>query len=679
MSISTADTPVAAPVPAIAGWRRPGRAWPAGLALLGIGAAILTVWGIWSGSRSDYYASIALSMSKSWSNFLFGAFDPAGTVTLDKIPGSFWIPALFVRLFGFSTFTVILPNALAAVGSTLITAVTAKNLAGPRAGLLAGAVVATTPILVAVSRSNQPETFFVLGLALTAWAASKALSGNSFRWLLIAGMFIAVSFQAYMLEAWAVWPALAAAYLCTKGPLLRKLWQTAVAGVTSLALSLVWIVIVALVPASSRPYVGSTLHNSPWEMVFGYNGLGRFGSSTADPTAYNSFTPPFSGSAGTFRVFNQQLAGQVGWMIPAAAAALLVLVVLRYRPAITVFLGVWLVTFYAMFAAVAGMHQFYTAALAIPMALTIGLAMVHAHRRRAVWAQLLVLATAAVTALVIGTHYGGYSVPVALIQTGLAVVAALAILRLRSPRWQLPVAVVTTAALLLTPAVWSAVTIAHPSSTNPVAGGVWDMGGGFGNQRAGGGRGGGAGQRFSGRPGGAGGFGGFGGRAGGFGNGAPGNGAPGNGSGNGGFGAGGFGNGGPGGGGFPGAGSPGGGFSGRGQGSNTTLISYLRAHQGSAKYLVATFGAQSAAGLIIDSDGGSVLPIGGFDANDPVPTLTAFVQLVKSGQLKYVLLSGGMGGGTGNGTTAGQIRSWVEQNFTAVSDAGVSGLYVYSG
>ncbi|MDQ0708978.1 4-amino-4-deoxy-L-arabinose transferase-like glycosyltransferase [Arthrobacter woluwensis] len=635
--------------------------WPLGLLVLGLGAATLTVWGVWSGSRSEYYASIALSMSQNWHNFFFGAFDPSGTVTLDKIPGSFWIPALFVRLFGFSTLTVVLPNALAAVTATLLVAVTAKRVAGTTAGLVGGAVVATTPILVAVSRSNQAETFFVLGLALTAWAAVRALEQRSLGWFLLAGAFVAVSFQTYMLEAWAVWPALAAAYLCTAQPWWRKLWHTALAGVISLALSLVWIVAVALIPATGRPYVGSTLHNDPWEMVFGYNGLGRFGTSTADSSAYNSFTPPFSGSAGAFRLFNEQLAGQIGWLVPVALLAVVVLAILRFRPAVTVFLGVWILTFAAMFSAVAGMHQFYTAALAVPMGLAVGLAIGVARRRRVVWAQLALLGAAMVTAVAIAFVYGGYSVAVAAVQVVLGLGAMALILRetRRGAGSRLWTSALLLCGLLLTPAAWSVVTIAHPNASNPVAGGVSGMS--FG------GRGGPDGAAVR-----------FGGNRQGFGQGQPGAlpGIPPNGFRGRGL------NGAPGGTGFP-QGAAGG----REGTASTALLAYLRANRGDADYLVAAFGAQEAAGLITGTGGEPVLPIGGFSGNDPAPTLQKFTALVSSGALKYVLVGeGGRGGGFGGGfggapggstatTTASEIRTWVEANCTAVTADGVTGLY----
>ncbi|MXS74566.1 4-amino-4-deoxy-L-arabinose transferase [Microbacterium sp. CSI-V] len=670
-TLSIPQTPLARP----AATSRPrGRAWPWGLAAVGLVALVLTAWQVWDGAPSAYYASIALSMSQSWSNFFFGAMDPSGTVTLDKIPGSFWVPALFVRVFGYSTWAVILPNALAAVGAALITAVAARRLAGVRAGLLAGAIVAVTPIFVAVSRSNQPESFFVLGLSITAWAAIRAIQQRSFGWLVVAGAAIGLSFQFYMLEAWAVWPALAAAYLATAQSWARRIGHLLVAGAVSVVASLWWVAIVALIPAGSRPYIGSTLGDDPWEMVFGYNGLGRFGA-TSDSSAYESFTPPFSGEPGVFRLFNAQLAGQIAWLIPAAIVALVVLWLLRFPRPLALLLTVWLATFGAMFSVVAGMHQFYTSALAVPLALAVATALAWSARAAKAWPAVAILATAAVTAVGIAFSVGGYSIPVAIVQALIGVVAIVLLLSRHRAR------MVTTAAmvvgLLLTPAVWSAVTIAHPNSINPVAGGVSEMASGFGGRggTAGGAQTGGAGG-FAGAPGGAPGAGGAGGMAapnGGAGaqdgtrdgrgarsgsgttdgQGATG-GAPG---GTGGFtaGAGGFG------------------------GDQTALLSWLEQNRGGATYLAATFGAQSAAQLIVASDGEAVLPIGGFNGTDAAPTLDRFISLVESGQLRYVIAGqdrvGGPGGasvGAGDsstGTVSAQIRSWVEQNCTTAADA----------
>ena len=171
------------------------------------------MWGLHNGQRSEYYAAIAVSMSHSWSNWFFGALDPAGTVTLDKIPGSYWIPAIVVRVFGFSTWAVNVSNAIATVATVVIVANAIKRHWGSHAGLIAGAAVATTPILIAVGRSNQPQTFFVLTLALAMDRALAALMTDSRRSLIAAGAWIGVAFHTYMLEAWAVWPALIVGWL----------------------------------------------------------------------------------------------------------------------------------------------------------------------------------------------------------------------------------------------------------------------------------------------------------------------------------------------------------------------------------------------------------------------------------------------------------------------------------
>jgi len=659
---------------------RLGTPWHWSLASIGVIALALTAWGV-GGSMSDYYASIALSMSRSWPNFFFGAFDPAGTVTLDKIPGSFWIPALTVRVFGFSPAAVILPNAVAAAGAAVITAVTARRWAGRTAGIVAGAVVATTPILVAVARSNQPETFFVLALALTAWAATHALRRASFGWLLLTGVFIAAAFQTYMLEAWAVWPALAAAYLtCTRIPWWRRAWQLAAAGAVSLALSVAWIVAVSLVPASARPYVGSTLSNNPWEMVFGYNGLGRFGDTTADTEAYRSFTPPFAGGPSALRLLNAALADQIGWVIPLTIAAIAVLVVLRFRRPLVVFGAVWFTTFAVMFSAVAGMHQFYTASLAVPMGLLIGAAFGWARRRRALWAQIALVSTAVVTAIGISIGVASergaeFSLPVAAVQFVVASAAVALLIRdHRRRRASALAAALAVAGMLLTPASWAVATVWSPNATNPTAAGVAsDSGlpgmGGFagggaprGASAAGPGQGSGsshpfgAGSSGSSRNGGAS-----------HRNAVEGDAAAGGRTATGGFGQ---------------------------PGSGTTVasipaVAWLTEHQQGTTYLAATFGAQSAATLILASDGGSFLPIGGFNQQDPVPTLADFQLMVARGELRYVITGGGGGfaggGGFGSGgsfggqdaatTSAGQIRTWVLANCTAVTDAPITGLY----
>ncbi len=624
---SVATTPTAVPATRRFRWAP----WHTGLVILATASALVYLWALNLGQRSEYYAAIAVSMSQSWSNFFFGSLDPAGTVTLDKIPGSYWVPALFVKTFGFSTWSVDAPNALATVAAVILIAVAVKRLAGPTAGLLAGAIFAATPIVAAVARSNQPQSFFLLTLALVLWSATRALQKNSLGHLVLAGVWIGLAFQTYMLEAWAVWPALILAYLLfAQKKWILRIRDVAVAGAASLVVSLSWIFVVSLIPAGSRPYVGGTYSNSPWEMVFGYNGLGRFSGTQSASATYRSFTPPFSGSPSAFRLFNEQLAGQIAWLIPTAILAIVVLFVLTFNRAITVLLGVWFLTFAMMFSVVAGMHQFYTSALAIPMAALIGSAFAQAFKQKVLWAQLSLIGVAVATSIIIGLTYPSYLAWLPWVQLVFGIGAAAAVmlvdeLKLTRTWW---VGLLAGAAIVLTPAVWSVDAMNHPSSINPMAGNS----NGFGGPSSGG----------------------FGGKGG------PGQGMPG---------------------GIPG-GMPGGPVSAN---ANTALVSYLQSNRGNAKYLFATFSAMSAAPYIT-STGESVMPIGGFDGSDPAPTLDAFTALVAQGDLRFVLAddkSGGKGGPGGQAggafakSTSAAISAWVTSTCTPVTDStlGVSGLY----
>ena len=638
------------------------RRFSGGMVALFIFSAFTTLWGLAKAQRSEYYASIAMSMSKSFSNFFFGAIDPAGTVTLDKIPGSYWLPAIFVKIFGFSTWAIEAPNAIATVALVMLTALTIKNIYGASAGLIAGAVVATTPILLAVSRSNQPQAFFLLTLGFAALYAVKALDAQSRKYLVIAGAFIALAFHTYMLEAWALWPALIVAWFFTHQTLRRKILDLLIAGSLSLALSLVWILTVWLIPSSHRPYVGGTYHNNPFEMVFGYNGLGRFSattsalSSSTDNSNFRSFTPPFGGSAGVGRLFNPQVAGQIAWLIPTALVSAIILILLRTKRSITIFHSLWLLTFFAMFSAVAGIHQFYTSSLALPVAALIAGAVVTSYQAEKKALLECILITAGISSVIIGSKYSKYLTAIPKIQFAVGLLAVVILfLNLRALKvWILPIAI--SIGLILTPAAWSFDVKNHSNSINPVAGdGSAAMGSMGGNPR---------------------------GRQGAMGN-LPGNfpgNLPGNFPGMGAIGGlppvggnftppqGGFGGGKPpsGFGGFPGAGS-GFGSGGFGEERNTALIAYLKENRGAAKYLLVTYGAQSAAPFITTT-GENVLPIGGFDGEDPTPTLAQFKKMVQVGEIRYVLGSnqGGRGGfGGAAAPTSGtsmQISNWVKAN-----------------
>lgn len=649
---------------------------------LAVSSGLVTLWNLATGERSEYYASIAMSMSKSISNFFFGAIDPAGTISLDKIPGSYWASAIFVKLFGFSTWSISAPNAIATVAVVLVIAFSIRNLYGPRAGLIAGLLVAGVPVAFAVARSNQPESMFVLMLALAFWQALKALKLNSRKHLIFTGAWIAAAFQMYMIVAWAVWPALILAWFFTQQKVGKKIVDLAIAGFTSLGLSLLWIFIVWLTPAANRPYVGGTYSNSPWEMVFGYNALGRFSSEAgADASSsYRSFTPPFGGEAGIDRLFNYQLSGQVSWLIPASVIAIIALLVLREKIATTIFLAGWFLTFAVMFSAVSGLHQFYVTAMVIPMVALIAMALEASLRTgQKMWIATIVGVTA-LWSVFVGLTYAGYLDALPLVQLAVAALTLIGLFAgyrfLKTPAARGLVTAGIIGSLIITPAAWAADTINHPSSINPAAGPADLQMGSMGGGRGGG--------KPSGIPGGKGGQ---------MPNGMmPGNGQLPNGMKlpngikppTGGFG----GQGGPNMGGGQ-AGSKAGSGQAAGRGGLGTavsdeLISYLKANRGNSKYLVAVFGAQTAA-PIITATGESVLPIGGFDGSDPAPTLEQFKKMVASGEVKYVLSGGndvkggGMNGSNSGTSVSAEIQSWVTAHFIAdTAYKGTGTLLVYS-
>jgi 4-amino-4-deoxy-L-arabinose transferase-like glycosyltransferase len=260
------------------------------LAAIAALAGLLYAWALGQGTLEYYYAAAVRSMSMSWRNFIFGAFDPAGTITLDKLPGAFWIQALSVRAFGFHPWAIVLPQAVEGVLTVLVLYHAVARLAGSAAGLIAALILAVSPATVALNRGNISDSLLILLLVLAADAVSGAITagaGNSrtlgagIGGLVLAAVWVGLAFQTKMIEAWMVLPALGLAYLvCGPGSVGRRAGQLAVAGTLTALVSLSWMIAVSLVPAADRPYVDGSHDDSIFEQVFVYNGFGRFGDQT---------------------------------------------------------------------------------------------------------------------------------------------------------------------------------------------------------------------------------------------------------------------------------------------------------------------------------------------------------------------------------------------------------------
>ena len=277
-----------------------------------------------TGNLEIYYAAAVRSMSVSWHNFFFGAFDPAGTITVDKLPGAFWVQALSVRLFGVHAWAIVAPQVLEGMASVLVLYRVVRRLAGPRAAILAAGVFVLSPATVALNRGNIPDTLMILLVLLAADATVRAATSGRLRSLIWAGVLVGLAFQAKMIEAWLVLPALALAYLVGAGDAWRRrLGYLGIAGLVTAVVSLSWMIVVSLWPAGSRPYVDGSSHNSIFSQVFVYNGFGRVDQVSPNQLLTRAIGLRFGSPApGWDRLLTGGVGHDTAWLIPAALIAL---------------------------------------------------------------------------------------------------------------------------------------------------------------------------------------------------------------------------------------------------------------------------------------------------------------------------------------------------------------------
>ncbi|MFE9450061.1 ArnT family glycosyltransferase [Streptomyces sp. NPDC006739] len=263
-------------------WRspvdQPAYARPALLVITAL-AAVLYTWGIEHSQYHTFYANAARSMTESWKAFFYGSFDPGNSITLDKLPGFLWPQALSARVFGFHPWALTLPQVLEGVASLLVLHRVVRRWAGVNAALIACTAFLVTPVAVGLFRTAVEDPAFTLCVLLAAEATQRAARDGRMRPLLLAGVWVGLGFQAKMLEAWAVLPALALVYLMAAPIGLRKrLAHLGLSALVMTAVSASWILAVTLTPAKDRPYVDGTTNNSAFSMVVGYNFLNRFSS-----------------------------------------------------------------------------------------------------------------------------------------------------------------------------------------------------------------------------------------------------------------------------------------------------------------------------------------------------------------------------------------------------------------
>jgi 4-amino-4-deoxy-L-arabinose transferase-like glycosyltransferase len=441
-----------------------------------------------SGWANSYYAAAVQAGTGSWKAFLFGGLDTGGYITTDKPPLGLWPMVLSARAFGLSSWTLLIPQALEGVATVgLLYATVRRSTGSAGAGLVAGAVLAVSPVAVLMFRYDNPDALLTLFLVLAAYATTRALGPpTDARWLALAGAAVGLGFLTKMLEAFVVLPALAAVYLLyADRTLLRRVRDVAVAGVACAVAAGWWLAVVQLWPAAARPWIGGSTTDSALELALGYNGLGRLvGGSGSSPGISGGW-----GATNLARIGRTDVGAEIAWLLPAAIVLGVIAVVLtrgrpvwsRERAALTMWLT-WLGVTGLVFASMTGIfHSYYTViqAPAVAALVAMGGHVLWQHRARR-WVRVTLAgcaAASAVVAVAVLAVLPSSMRPWMLVVVG-ASAAAVVVLAARPGRWSARTVIgVALAAALVGPVAVDigTVTSAHVSS-GPMAGPAADPG-----------------------------------------------------------------------------------------------------------------------------------------------------------------------------------------------------------
>jgi 4-amino-4-deoxy-L-arabinose transferase-like glycosyltransferase len=595
-----------------------------GLAVLLVATATMYLWNITvNGMGNQFYAGAAQAGAKDWKALLFGSLDAGNFITVDKPPVSQWVMGLSGQIFGFSSASMLIPQALMAVAAVVLLYATVDRISGPRAALLAGAAFALTPVTALMFRFNNPDAAMVLLMMLAAYCTVRALERAGGKWLAFAGAALGFAFLAKMLEGLMVMPALIIVYLVTAPtPIRRRLLHLLGALVAFLASSGWFVVLTLLWPAASRPYIAGSTDNNFMNLVLGYNGFarvlgktqfgpnsGQLGQSVWHQIIYSGGSHGFGGwgnqSEGLTRLLTGEFGFEIGWLVPAALLAFVLVLIARGRAPRTdlvragaLLFGGWLLIDGLVLSYMKSMvHPYYCLSLAPAVAGMFAIGVHEMWSRRVTWfgragLLTLILSTGVWSWWILSRN--GEWLP-ALRWTILAVTIAAGVLMVAAStvhnrrRIAIGAALVGLTAALAGPTAYAMATIGQPhEGGGPSVGPASAERNGKGNW-------------------------------------------------------------------------------GQSQ-SDPQLEALLRAAH--TTWSAAVVGSSAAAGMELSTNT-SVIAIGGFSGSDPVPTLAEFKDDVAQHKVTYFVVNHGRGGAFGRrGHT--DITSWVLANFSPINTATAS-------
>jgi len=436
-------------ISAAARWFLRGRTWdpvwerPALLVILAANS-VLYCWNLGINGWANYYYSAAVQSGlMDPASFFFGSSDWGNSITVDKPPLSLWIMGLSVRLFGFNPVAMLLPQVVMGIGSTLLIYVILKRCVTGAAALFGAAVFFTTPIVTLMSRYNNPDPLMLLLMVGALWCVLRSIESRRTLPFVAAGILLGLAFMTKQLQGMLSLPGLGLAYMIySSQPWLRRI-RTVAAGMGALVITGgLWMTIVDWIPAGSRPYIGGSPNNSVLELTLGYNGIDRLAGSGVVPDAMQlpATYRTVESDAGLFRLLNANYNQEASWLLFAALSFILAMLLMWRKiakmptayKALSLMSAVWLLTAYILLSFMGNqIHTYYTAALAPPLALILGIAVDYVSTNRQSLPRRLLGAFIALVGLMSswlifqGTLGWPTWLPIAVLGSGLTAIAAL--------------------------------------------------------------------------------------------------------------------------------------------------------------------------------------------------------------------------------------------------------------